>query len=64
MRVRWSAVDADYIRTRSDRYPCAVDIEIEWADEATDDPNAVIVDPDPRSRRGPFGSPDSLHRVS
>lgn len=40
--VEWSAAQADHIRTRSRRYPGALDIEPEWATEAALDPMARI----------------------
>lgn len=52
MMVLWTAVDAEYIRTRSSRYPGAIDIEPAWADEAVADPGSLIADPDPHSRTG------------
>lgn len=52
MRVRWTQARADYIATRSLRYPDAADIEMAWAQEAVADRQAMISDPDPRSRTG------------
>lgn len=52
MDVRWTRVRAEYIATRSERYPDATDIAQSWAQEAADDPGAVIHDPDPRSKTG------------
>lgn len=52
MNVQWAPAEAEYIRTRSQRYPGAVDIEPEWADEAVTDPRAAMTDPDPRSQYG------------
>jgi hypothetical protein len=51
-QLRWAAEDAGYIRSRSRRYPGAVDIEPEWAQEAMDDPELVAFEPDPKSRIG------------
>ncbi len=42
--VDWS-YRADYIRERHG-------IEVEWTDEALEDPDAVRIDPDPASRSG------------
>lgn len=50
--VHWTEVDAEYIGTRSRRYPAAADTAVEWVDEAVADVNALILDPDSRSRRG------------
>jgi hypothetical protein len=49
MLVRWTNARAAHIATRSSRYPDAVDIDAEWANEAAADPAARISDPDPRS---------------
>jgi hypothetical protein len=48
----WRAEDADYIRRRSNRYPGATDIEVEWTLEAAVDPRRVVHNPDPKSRSG------------
>ena len=48
----WEDKDADYIRSRSDRYAGAVDIEPVWTLEAVADPHQINRDPDPKSRRG------------
>jgi hypothetical protein len=48
----WREDDADYIRHRSDRYPGAIDIEVEWTLEAAGDPRRIVHDPDPKSRSG------------
>lgn len=50
--VRWTEACADYARTRSSRYRAAMDIAVEWADEAVADVSALVFDPDPRSRMG------------
>ena len=46
----WRDEDADYIRRRSDRYPGATDLEVDWTLEAAADPRSIIHDPDPKSR--------------
>jgi hypothetical protein len=51
-RLHWTDEDAEYIRTRSSRYPGALDTEPEWSQEAMDDPNLVAFEPDPKSRVG------------
>jgi hypothetical protein len=48
----WRDEDADYIRRRSDRYPGATDLEVDWTLEAAADPRSIIHDPDPKSRSG------------
>ncbi len=48
----WDAEDAEHIRSRSTRYPDAIDIEPEWTLQAASDPTRVVRDPDPRSRGG------------
>lgn len=48
----WREQDADYIRTRGERYPGATRIEPEWTLEAAADPQRVVHDPDLRSRSG------------
>lgn len=48
----WEAADAEHIRTRSDRYPGATNIEPSWTFEAARDPRRVVRDPDPKSQIG------------
>lgn len=48
----WRAEEAAYIRSRSERYPGATDIEPEWTIEAVRDPRRIVRDPDPKSRSG------------
>lgn len=50
--MRWTHARAEYVATRSDRYPDATDIEIAWTREAVADARAVVSDPDPRSKTG------------
>lgn len=50
MRLIWSDDDAQYIRSRSSRYPGGLDIEPEWAQEAVDDEHCIKLNPYPRSR--------------
>lgn len=52
VEVRWTKARAEHMATRSDRYPDATDIEVQWTQEAVADARAVISDPDPRSRTG------------
>jgi hypothetical protein len=46
----WDAEDADYIRSRSSRYPAALDIEPEWTQEVMTDERMVEFAPYPNSR--------------
>jgi hypothetical protein len=48
----WRDEDAEYIRRRSDRYPGATDLEVNWTFEAAADPRRIVHDPDPKSRSG------------
>lgn len=48
----WREDDAEYIRTRSSRYPGATDLEPAWTLEAAADPRRIVLDPDPKSRSG------------
>lgn len=52
MRIEWSSEDVAYIRTRSQRYPGALDIEVGWAQQVVAEPQLVQVTPYPRSRTG------------
>jgi dienelactone hydrolase len=46
----WDGEDAEYIRSRSTRYPQATDIEPEWTLQAAADWARVVRNPDPKSR--------------
>jgi len=48
----WDDEDAEHIRSRSDRYPGALDIEPAWTLQAAADPARLLDDPDPRSGAG------------
>jgi hypothetical protein len=51
--VEWTPEQAGHIRTRSRRYPGALDIEPEWATEAALDPSARIgLDPATKTGEG------------
>ncbi|HWE89399.1 MAG TPA: hypothetical protein VG317_08040 [Pseudonocardiaceae bacterium] len=52
MLIEWSEEAASHIRSRSCRHRDAVDIESEWTQEATDDPDALWFEPDPKSASG------------
>ena len=52
VQIHWAPEDVAYIGTRSQRYPDALDIEIDWVQEAVTDPRLVQVAPYPRSRTG------------
>jgi hypothetical protein len=47
-----SVEQAIYIRTRSERYPAATNIEPAWTQEVMDDPDLIAFEPDPKSRVG------------
>jgi hypothetical protein len=49
-KLWWDDEDAAHIRSRSVRYPGAIDIEPDWTLEAFDDPDHVLRTPDPKSR--------------
>lgn len=49
--ITWTAEQADHVRTRSSRYPGAVDLEAEWATEAALDPQRRF-GLDPASKTG------------
>ena len=51
-RLWWDEEDAEHIRTRSVRYPGAVDLEPAWTLEAAADPDSLVRQPDPKSRVG------------
>jgi len=46
----WTDEDAAYIQSRSQRYPRALDIDLDWIREALADPFLTEVTPYPRSR--------------
>jgi hypothetical protein len=48
----WPDEEAEHIRTRSIRYPGALDIDPAWTLEAAADPARIVRDPDPASRSG------------
>ena len=48
----WDTEDAEHIRTRSARYPGAVDLEPAWTLEAAADPGSSVRQPDPKGRTG------------
>jgi len=48
-RIQWDDGAAHHIRTRSQRYPDAVDIEPAWTREAVNDPDRIVDEPDPQS---------------
>jgi hypothetical protein len=52
VKVHWTRARVEHIGTRSDRYPDAIDIEVEWTDAAVADPRAVVSDPDQKSHTG------------
>lgn len=50
--LTWDEDSARYIRTRSQRYPGALDIDPNWTAEVLADPDLVAFEPDPKSRVG------------
>jgi hypothetical protein len=50
--MKWSAEGVDYIRSRSTRYPGAVDIEPSWTWEVLSDRDMIAFESDPKSRMG------------
>jgi hypothetical protein len=50
--ILWSADGIDHIRSRSARYPGAVDIEPGWTEEVLTDPDLIAFERDPKSRMG------------
>lgn len=48
-RIVWDADAAHHIRTRSERYPDAIDIEPDWTAEVVNDPDRIVDEPDPQS---------------
>ncbi len=51
-QIQWDGASAAYIRTRSQRYPGAFDIDPDWTHEVFADPEYVAFEPDPKSRVG------------
>jgi len=51
----WADEDADYIRSRSARYPGAMNLEPAWTQEVMADEHLVELSPYPRSRVGASG---------
>lgn len=50
--IWWSDAEADYIRSRPQRYPGGMGVEPEWASEVMDDDELLALEPDPKSRMG------------
>lgn len=48
-RIEWDERAAHHIRTRSLRYPHAVDIEPAWTAEVVSDPERIVDEPDAQS---------------
>lgn len=55
VRLFWTDEDAAYIRSRSSRYPAALDIEPSWTLEVLADDRLVELSPYPNSRVGASG---------
>lgn len=48
-RIEWDSEAAEHVRTRSTRYPDAVDIDPRWTVDVVNDPDRLVDEPDPRS---------------
>lgn len=48
-RIEWTDEAAAHVRTRSERYPGAFDIDPDWTTEAINDPDRLVDEPDPNS---------------
>ena len=63
--LNWDDEAASYVRSRGERYPGAVGVEPQWAQEVLDDPDLAALEPDPKSRMGASrfigGSPSAGH---
>lgn len=62
----WDDASAQYVRSRSSRYPGGLNVEPEWCQEALSDVDLVAFEPDPKSRMGAsrfIGRSDTAGRV-
>lgn len=50
--LHWEDDTAEYVRHRDTRYPGAIGVEPEWAQEALNDPLLAALEPDPKSHMG------------
>ena len=50
--IRWDPEAIAYIRSRSERYPDAVGVELDWTQEVMADDDLLALEPDPKSRMG------------
>lgn len=50
--IHWDAESGEHIRSRSQRYPGAKDLDPDWTQEVLEDPEMVFFDRDPESRVG------------
>jgi hypothetical protein len=55
VELLWSVDDRNYIQSRSQRYPGALDIDPTWTQEVLDDDDVVELSPYPSSRVGASG---------
>jgi hypothetical protein len=55
MQLHWAEEDANYIQSRSQRYPGALDIHPVWTQEVLADDFVIEVSPYPTSRIGASG---------
>jgi hypothetical protein len=53
--LHWDDEDANYISSRSNRYPGAVEIDPAWTQEVLDDEQLVVLEPYATSRIGATG---------
>jgi hypothetical protein len=66
VQLQWAAEDANYIQTRSARYPGALNIAPEWTQEVMTDTDLIELSPYPNSRvraTGFIGWSASANRV-
>jgi len=66
VKLHWAEEDADYIRSRSSRYPGAMNLDPDWTQEVAADARLVELIPYPASRVGAtglIGWSDSAGRV-
>ena len=55
VELLWAVDDRNYIQSRSQRYPGALDIDPAWTQEVLDDDDVVELSPYPSSRVGASG---------
>jgi hypothetical protein len=55
VRFCWEEEDAEYIESRSSRYPGALDLNRDWTQEVLEDERLVVLNPYPGPRIGATG---------